>query len=241
MTAFLSDAWFDKVAELTAAAGDLNTPATLANIVLNITVTGTEQGNVDLAINGGKLEKGHNANASTTLTMPGDAQGLPGVRHECRHAGFHERPDQGCRRHDQVDGSADRSPQRRAKGSVPTGARDQLIDASGKKGAASCAFFYTRVYRAQKIQTVRLDAIVQTAMMPDTQPERCHEVVQPDPDRRRPRGVPVDCRHRRGNLCPRHAPVVLRPGYGGGQMWGHDVRAACPWWRGRRQGEAGGR
>ncbi len=72
MTAFLSDAWFDKVAELTAAAGDLNTPATLANIVLNITVTGTEQGNVDLAINGGKLEKGHNASASTTLTMPGD-------------------------------------------------------------------------------------------------------------------------------------------------------------------------
>ena len=72
MTAFLSDAWFDKVAELTASAGDLNTPATLANIVLNITVTGTEQGNVDLAINGGKLEKGHNASASTTLTMPGD-------------------------------------------------------------------------------------------------------------------------------------------------------------------------
>ena len=72
MTAFLSDAWFDKVAELTAAAGDLNTPATLANIIMNITVTGTEQGNVDLAINGGKLEKGHNAGASTTLTMPGD-------------------------------------------------------------------------------------------------------------------------------------------------------------------------
>ena len=72
MTAFLSDAWFDKVAELTAAAGDLNTPATLANIIMNITVTGTEQGNVDLAINGGKLEKGHNAVASTTLTMPGD-------------------------------------------------------------------------------------------------------------------------------------------------------------------------
>ena len=27
---------------------------------------------VDLAINGGKLEKGHNAGATTTLTMPGD-------------------------------------------------------------------------------------------------------------------------------------------------------------------------
>lgn len=72
MTAFLSDAWFDKVAELTAAAGDLNLPATLAGIVLNITVTGTANGNVDLAINGGKLEKGHSAAASTTLTMPAD-------------------------------------------------------------------------------------------------------------------------------------------------------------------------
>ncbi|MBK8326422.1 MAG: SCP2 sterol-binding domain-containing protein [Moraxellaceae bacterium] len=69
MTSFLSDAWFDKVAELTAAAGDLNLPPALAGIVLNMVVTGTESGNVEMAINGGKLEKGLNPAATTKLTL----------------------------------------------------------------------------------------------------------------------------------------------------------------------------
>ena len=69
MSSFLSDAWFDKVVELTAAAGDLNLPPALAGIVLNMVVTGTENGNVEMAINGGKLEKGLNPSASTKLTF----------------------------------------------------------------------------------------------------------------------------------------------------------------------------
>ena len=72
MSSFLSDAWFDKVVELTAAAGDLNLPPALAGIVLNMVVTGTENGNVEMAINGGKLEKGLNASATTKLTMNAD-------------------------------------------------------------------------------------------------------------------------------------------------------------------------
>lgn len=72
MTAFLSDAWFAQVAELTAAAGDLNLPPALASIVLNMVVTGTENGNVEMAINGGKLEKGLNPSASTKLTLNSD-------------------------------------------------------------------------------------------------------------------------------------------------------------------------
>ncbi|MGH8492586.1 MAG: SCP2 sterol-binding domain-containing protein [Moraxellaceae bacterium] len=72
MAAFLSDAWFDKVSELTAAAGNLNVPANLAALALNVTVSGTPAGNVDMCLNGGNFEKGHSAAAPTKLSMPAD-------------------------------------------------------------------------------------------------------------------------------------------------------------------------
>ncbi len=72
MAAFLSDEWFAKVAELTAAAGNLNVPANLASLALNVTVSGTPSGNVDMCLNGGNFEKGHNAAAPTKLSMPAD-------------------------------------------------------------------------------------------------------------------------------------------------------------------------
>ncbi|MES2917700.1 MAG: SCP2 sterol-binding domain-containing protein [Pseudomonadota bacterium] len=72
MTAFLSDEWFAKVAELTAAAGNLNVPPVLAGLALNVTATGLPQGNVDLSLNGGNFEKGHAASAATKLTLPAD-------------------------------------------------------------------------------------------------------------------------------------------------------------------------
>lgn len=72
MAAFLSQEWFAKVDELTAAAGDLNVPSTLANLVLNVTVNGAPEGSVDLALNGGKFERGHNAAAGTKLILPAD-------------------------------------------------------------------------------------------------------------------------------------------------------------------------
>ncbi|WP_022956865.1 SCP2 sterol-binding domain-containing protein [Perlucidibaca piscinae] len=72
MAAFLSQEWFAKVDQLTAAAGDLNVPASLANLVLNVTATGAPEGNVDMALNGGKFERGHNASAGTKLILPAD-------------------------------------------------------------------------------------------------------------------------------------------------------------------------
>ena len=72
MAAFLSQEWFAKVDQLTAAAGDLNVPASLANLVLNVTVTGAPEGSVDMALNGGKFERGHNASAGTKLILPAD-------------------------------------------------------------------------------------------------------------------------------------------------------------------------
>ncbi|HET8730543.1 MAG TPA: SCP2 sterol-binding domain-containing protein, partial [Moraxellaceae bacterium] len=72
MAAFLTDEWFTKVAELTAAAGNLNVPPVLAGLALNVTVTGLPQGNVDMCLNGGNFEKGHNAASPTKLTLPAD-------------------------------------------------------------------------------------------------------------------------------------------------------------------------
>ncbi|PQA48925.1 SCP2 sterol-binding domain-containing protein [Amnimonas aquatica] len=72
MAAFLSQEWFAKVDELTAAAGDLNIPSSVAGLVLNVTVNGAPEGSVDLALNGGKFERGHNAGAATKLTLPAD-------------------------------------------------------------------------------------------------------------------------------------------------------------------------
>lgn len=72
MAAFLSQEWFAKVAELTAAAGDLNVPPALAGLMLNVTVGDAPGGSVDLCINGGRFEMGHNAAASTKLILTAD-------------------------------------------------------------------------------------------------------------------------------------------------------------------------
>lgn len=68
---FLSDDWFAKVEELRAAAGDLDVPAQLADLQLNLTVTdGSDE--VNMALNGGNLERGSIEGASTTLIVPKD-------------------------------------------------------------------------------------------------------------------------------------------------------------------------
>lgn len=69
---FMSDAWFDKIVELTSAAGDLETPAALQDLVLNITVTDTDDGDRDMCMNAGNIIKGHQDGAPTTLTLPAD-------------------------------------------------------------------------------------------------------------------------------------------------------------------------
>ena len=68
---FLSDDWFAKVEELRAAAGDLEVPAQLADLQLNLTVTdGADE--IKMALNGGNLERGSIDGAPTTLIVPKD-------------------------------------------------------------------------------------------------------------------------------------------------------------------------
>jgi hypothetical protein len=80
MAVFLSNEWFVKVGEMTAAKGDLEVPSNLAALVLNVTVTGAAAGNVDMCLNGGRFESGHNSNGATKLTLPADS----GASHFCR-------------------------------------------------------------------------------------------------------------------------------------------------------------
>jgi putative sterol carrier protein len=69
---FLSTEWFAKVNELKNAAGDLQVPAAMHDLVINITVTGSDFGDVDIAMASGMIEKGHHANAPTKMTLPVD-------------------------------------------------------------------------------------------------------------------------------------------------------------------------
>ncbi|MCB1836432.1 MAG: SCP2 sterol-binding domain-containing protein [Alcanivoracaceae bacterium] len=69
---FLSDEWFAKVDELRAAAGDIDTPAALQGLVINITVTDGPSGDKHLALVGGMLENSHHDDAGTTMILPAD-------------------------------------------------------------------------------------------------------------------------------------------------------------------------
>lgn len=71
MPAFLTDDWFANVDKLTTEAGDLNLPASLSNLALNLVVTGGE-GTTELSLDGGKIQKGASANAKTTLNLDAD-------------------------------------------------------------------------------------------------------------------------------------------------------------------------
>ncbi len=69
---FMTDAWFNEVEALIAAAGDLQAPPALHDLVLNVTVTGTSEGDKKMAIVGGKFERNHKAGAPTTMILPVD-------------------------------------------------------------------------------------------------------------------------------------------------------------------------
>ncbi|MCB9562933.1 MAG: SCP-2 sterol transfer family protein [Kofleriaceae bacterium] len=68
---FLSDAWFDKVDELIAAAGDLEIPAAMKAVEVNVTVT-APGGNVELFMKDGLFQRGHQPDARTRLTLAAD-------------------------------------------------------------------------------------------------------------------------------------------------------------------------
>ncbi len=65
---FLSDAWFTKVDELIAAAGDLQIPPAMKAVEVNVTVAGAG-GETQLFMTDGRFVRGHRPDAATTLTL----------------------------------------------------------------------------------------------------------------------------------------------------------------------------
>lgn len=68
---FLTDEWFAKVEELIAEAGDLEVPAGMDSLIMNIAVS-TENGEVAMCMRAGNFEKGHADEAPTKLSLPID-------------------------------------------------------------------------------------------------------------------------------------------------------------------------
>ena len=69
MTAFLSDPWFDEVAKLMASAGDLNLPAPMRNVRVNVTIKRAAGGDVPAFVEDGVVARGHRGGADATITL----------------------------------------------------------------------------------------------------------------------------------------------------------------------------
>jgi putative sterol carrier protein len=67
---YLSDEWFAKVEEL-AKEVNLEVAPAAAAVKINFTIT-SDAGNVEFSASGGKLQKGHDAEAKTKITVPFD-------------------------------------------------------------------------------------------------------------------------------------------------------------------------
>lgn len=63
---FLTADWYTKVAELTAEAGDLNVPAEITTLILNLTVA-TGDGEKQLHTKAGQFVEGHVPDAPATI------------------------------------------------------------------------------------------------------------------------------------------------------------------------------
>ena len=66
---FLSEEWFRKVDELVAAVGDLQIPAAMKAVAVNVTVT-SPAGDTQLFMKDGLFSRGHQAGVTTSLTLP---------------------------------------------------------------------------------------------------------------------------------------------------------------------------
>jgi hypothetical protein len=68
---FLSPEWFAKVAELTAAAGDLEVPQAMKDVVVNLSIQ-VSGGEVALCLDRGIIRSGHAEEPDVRMQMPQD-------------------------------------------------------------------------------------------------------------------------------------------------------------------------
>lgn len=68
MHPFLSEAWFAKVGELIASAGDLKIPPEMKAALVNVTVT-SPRGDTHITMKDGLFVRGHDAGAHASITI----------------------------------------------------------------------------------------------------------------------------------------------------------------------------
>ncbi len=68
---FLSDAWFEKVSAVKAEVGDFEVPSELQGLAINVCAKDSD-GDKLFCLNNGMIEKGHQASAPVTMTLPAD-------------------------------------------------------------------------------------------------------------------------------------------------------------------------
>ncbi|WP_201585510.1 SCP2 sterol-binding domain-containing protein [Psychrobacter jeotgali] len=71
MAVFLTDAWFEQVEQLGSEAGELNLPPALADMIINLKVSGAEE-EIEANFTDGLLKRGLNDEATTTLLLDRD-------------------------------------------------------------------------------------------------------------------------------------------------------------------------
>jgi hypothetical protein len=71
MVKFLSEEWFTQVKQFQDAAGNLNAPKAMAALTVNLTIEQPD-GNVEMAMNGGSIQKGFLQTADVDMLMPVD-------------------------------------------------------------------------------------------------------------------------------------------------------------------------
>lgn len=68
---FLSDAWFDRLVVIKAEVGSFEVPAELQGLAINVCAKDAG-GDKSFCLNNGMIEKGHQASAAVTMTLPAD-------------------------------------------------------------------------------------------------------------------------------------------------------------------------
>ena len=72
MAKFLSDEWFAKVQELTADVGEVDVPAALKGLTINLNVTTPEGATKNVHLTGGQFAQGTASDAPVSVTLPAD-------------------------------------------------------------------------------------------------------------------------------------------------------------------------
>ncbi|MBN1495324.1 MAG: SCP-2 sterol transfer family protein [Spirochaetes bacterium] len=71
MAKFLSDDWFARVDELTAAAAGLDIPKAMKDVVVNLKIENSGE-EIAMCMDGGVIKKGHAAKADVDMSMPAE-------------------------------------------------------------------------------------------------------------------------------------------------------------------------